>query len=528
MLDFLRHLFATDFMPHVLCLRLPEVVWLHVISDSLIAGSYFLIPIALVMLIRQRRDLAFSWMFALFGVFILACGATHVLGVYTLWHPVYRFDGVIKAATALASMPTAILLFRLLPKAVSLPSPADLTREVEERKAAEAAVRRLNSELEKRVEERTMALAASEARFRAAVEAVGDIIWTNTADGRMMGEQPDWSAFTGQTPAQYENYGWAEAVHPDDAQPTLDAWNKAVAERSHFVFTHRVRRHDGAYRLFSIRGVPVRDDAGNIREWVGVHADITEARQIEDDLRNAKQQAEAASSAKSAFLAKMSHELRTPLNAILGYTELLEEEARQTGSPTMIPDLQRVQKAGRHLLGLIDNVLDLSRIEAGRMALTLENFSVEEVVRDAADTSRPLFGPNHDRFALHLEPGLAEMRSDAGKLRQCLLNLLSNAARFTHGASVTLDVSSKGPDRIEFRVSDNGPGISPAQLSNLFEPFAQREASGTQKPAGTGLGLALTRRFARIMGGHISVESRPGEGACFTMQLPRLSPVDQI
>src|SRR5271154_1558757 len=156
MLDFFRKLFTADFMPHGYCMRWsPDVIWLHVSSDALIALAYYVIPLALIYFVRKRKDLAFQWMFVLFGVFILACGTTHVMGIVTLWNPVYRLDGVLKAITALASIPTAILLVRLMPAAVKLPSPADLRREIDRRIVAEHELRDLNAALEHRVEERT-------------------------------------------------------------------------------------------------------------------------------------------------------------------------------------------------------------------------------------------------------------------------------------------------------------------------------------------------------------------------------------
>src|SRR5690349_13245210 len=158
MFDFFRKLFITDFMPHVYCLREPGLIKLHLLSDGVIALSYAMIPIALVLLIRRRRDLAFPWMFSLFGVFILGCGLTHVMGVVTLWHPAYRLDGLIKAITAVASLLTAILLFRLMPQVEALPSPAQLQSEITRRKDAETELRNLNEQLEQRVAERTVAL----------------------------------------------------------------------------------------------------------------------------------------------------------------------------------------------------------------------------------------------------------------------------------------------------------------------------------------------------------------------------------
>ncbi len=521
MLEFFRKLFSTDFMPHVYCLRLPSVIWLHVVSDGLIAASYFLIPAALVLLTRRRRDLAFSWMFGLFGLFILACGSTHLLNIYTLWHPIYRFDGVVKAVTALASLPTAVLLFRLLPQAVALPSPAQLRQEVEDRKAAEGNVRKLNSQLEDLVTQRTAELAASEARFKAAVECVSDIVWTNSPDGRMTGEQKAWGTFTGQTQDEYHGYGWANAVHEADAQPSIDAWNQAVAKRAIYIVEHRVRRSDGEYRLFAVRGVPVLDKLGAIREWVGVHTDITEDRAMQEELRRAKSAAESASRAKSAFLASMSHELRTPLNAILGYTEIMEEEAQENGSVAMVQDLQRVHGAGRHLLGLVSDVLDLSKIETGRMELETTTFRVAEMARSVAQEAQPLFDKQANRFEIEIAEDVGALAADEPKLRQCLRNLLSNAAKFTEHGKVKFEVLSPSAESVLFLVTDSGIGITPDHLDRIFEPFTQGDGSYERRFGGTGLGLALTRHLVKMMGGEILVSSTPGEGSVFSIQLPR-------
>ncbi|MCW6506677.1 response regulator [Lichenifustis flavocetrariae] len=368
------------------------------------------------------------------------------------------------------------------------------------------------------------ALRASEERFRAAAEAVGDIIWTNDAQGEMRGPQPDWERFTGQTEAEYQGFGWAKAVHADDVQPTVNAWNEAVSHRRVFLFEHRVRRHDGVYRLFSIRAVPVLEPDGRIREWVGVHEDITERREFEMALKAARDEAEAANLAKSTFIANMSHELRTPLSAIIGYSEMmLEEIADGEDTLGLAADMTKIESNARHLLGLINDVLDLSKIESGKMEVFSEEFGIESVVRDLATTVQSLVGKKNNRLDLQLAPNLGEMRSDVTKVRQILLNLLSNAAKFTEAGVLTLAVSREHGlrgDRILFRVSDTGIGMSQPQLAKLFQRFQQADESTTRRFGGTGLGLSLTRAFTTMLGGRIDVESIQGQGSTFTVSLP--------
>ncbi len=523
MLDFFRKLFATDFMPHVYCLRAGEVIWLHVASDALIAAAYMAIPVSLYLLILRRKDLAFSWVFALFGVFILACGATHISSIVTLWHPVYRLEGLIKAVTAGASVLTAIVTFRLLPAAIKIPGVDQLRAEVEKRKKIEDHVRELNATLEQRVEERTRDLALSNARFRAAVDAVGDILWTNSAEGKMTGEQPGWAKLTGQKLDEYQGYGWSQAVHPDDAQPTIDAWNAAVEGRHIFVFEHRVRRHDGEWRRFAIRAVPVLDCDGAILEWVGVHRDVTEERDRLLELERAYDLAESSSRTKSTFLANMSHELRTPLNSIIGYSEMLMEQAQIHGHDKDVRDLNVIQAAGRHLLGIINSILDLSKIEAGKMEVAIEDVSVRELAREVTQIIEPLAERNGSEIHVSVKERVGTMRSDGTKVRQCLLNLMGNAAKFTERGDIFLDIEAAG-DSLIFIVRDTGIGMSAEHCEKLFEPFAQADASVGKRFGGTGLGLAICRRFAELLGGDIRCESEPGKGSTFTLRLPKVAP----
>ncbi len=236
--------------------------------------------------------------------------------------------------------------------------------------------------------------------------------------------------------------------------------------------------------------------------------------------RRQKEGAMAASQAKSAFLASMSHELRTPLNAIIGYSEMLAEEAAETPGLTILPDLDKIRTAGKHLLELINSVLDLSKIEAGKMELYLETFSVERMVADVADVAGPLAAKNENAFTVTVEPDTGEMCADQTKVRQSLFNLVGNSCKFTSHGKVSLQVRREASGFIAFEVTDTGVGMTPAQVSKLFDSFIQVDASLSRKFGGTGLGLAISRRFARMMGGDITVASELGKGSTFTLRIP--------
>ncbi len=366
-------------------------------------------------------------------------------------------------------------------------------------------------------------LRVSERRFRTLIDSAVDIIWVAAPDGEWTAPQPAWLAFTGQGGNEYRGWGWIDAVHPEDRGRVADSWATAVEKREGCLVEYRLRRRDGAYRHVAVRAVPVADDDGHLREWVGVTTDINDRKLAEQALDQAREAAEQANRAKSQFIANMSHELRTPLSAVIGYSEMLGEELADLGQENLIADVGKIEASARHLLSLINDVLDISKIEAGRMTVSPVDFDVRAMLDDVVAGVGSLIGRKDNELVLDLAPDLGAMRSDEVKIRQCLLNLLSNAAKFTEQGTITLRARrSPGPtgEMLQFEVSDTGIGLTEEQRGRLFERFAQADETTTRQFGGTGLGLAITRAFCLKLAGDVTVSSRIGEGSTFTIVLP--------
>ena len=302
-----------------------------------------------------------------------------------------------------------------------------------------------------------------------------------------------------------------------NTEETLAQASQYTAQATHEIARGigKRRRRDGSFVDVELAGVPVIVDG----ERVGIMAlyhDVT-------DLLRANEKAEAASNAKSRFLANMSHELRTPLNAIIGYSEILQEEAEESGNSGSVADLQKIHSAGKHLLALINDVLDLSKIEAGKMEIFPETFSVGTIVEEVATTVMPMLARNSNTLRISCPADIGTMHSDVIKVRQILLNLLSNACKFTERGAIVLEVTREtraGAAAMVFRVTDSGIGMTEPQMAKLFEAFTQAEASTTRTYGGTGLGLAITRKFCQMLNGDVTVSSERGKGSVFTVSLP--------
>jgi PAS domain S-box-containing protein len=299
-----------------------------------------------------------------------------------------------------------------------------------------------------------------------------------------------------------------------DAEGRREAW---IAER---LARHRAasemhiqRRTDGRWIRVSER----KTASGGV---VAIYADITELKQREAELAAARDAADEANRTKSSFLANMSHELRTPLNAIIGYSEILQEDAADKGDKGPIDDLQKIESAGRHLLGLINNILDLSKIEAGKMDVFIEPIDIQALLEEVLSIVKPLADKSENVIKVVCPADIGSFHSDQTKAKQCLLNLLSNANKFTTRGTLTVTVAREGGPQVRFCVSDTGVGMTKEQLGRLFQAFSQSDVSTTKRFGGTGLGLAITKHFCTMLGGDVAVESTLGMGSTFIIRLP--------
>lgn len=360
----------------------------------------------------------------------------------------------------------------------------------------------------------------SEARFRSLVQQSSDVITVIGRDGTVQYQTPSAERVFGYTLAATSETSLLDCLHPDDV-PQAHLLLAGLAQRLGMgaPVEWRVRHHDGSWLHVEALGNNLLDDP-NVQGIVVTLRDISE--------RRAREAAESASRAKSTFLSTISHELRTPLSAIIGYSEFLTLRLHDEKQDHFMPDVEKILAAGRQLLGLINDVLDLSKIEAGKMDVHRDTIDVRDLVTEAVATAMPLALRNQNTLDIVCPDDIGTITSDSTKTRQVLLNLLSNAAKFTHNGSIELCIARElrdGVPWISFAVSDTGIGVQAEQIPRLFQMFEQADASTTRRYGGTGLGLALSQRFCELLGGSISIISKLGSGSTFTLHLPATMPI---
>ncbi|MEG3901628.1 PAS domain S-box protein [Microcoleus sp. B4-C5] len=367
------------------------------------------------------------------------------------------------------------------------------------------------------------AIKQSEERYRSLTLAISQIVWTTDPEGRCQ-DSPSMRAYTGQTEAEVVGFGWLDTIHPDDRERTVQVWMEAVQTRSLFEMEYRMRGTDGNYRYFQVRGVPILNEDGSIREWVGTCIDIQDRKQTEIVQAKAREAAEAASRAKSEFLANMSHELRTPLNGIMGYAQILQRSKVLNEEERSRIDV--IYQCGSHLLTLINDILDLSKIEAQKVELMPTDFHFPAFLQGVAEMCRIRAELKGIHFHFPSSPELPiGIRADEKRLRQVLINLLSNAIKFTDEGTVTFIVSFATEEKIRFEIRDTGTGIAQDQLQAIFQPFEQ-VGDRRRQTEGTGLGLAISKRIVELMGSTIQVQSEMNVGSIFWFDV-NLSQADE-
>ena len=389
-------------------------------------------------------------------------------------------------------------------------------RDVGARKAAEAERERLLADAEaarREAEAAWVARTESERQFRTLADAIPTLAWTARPDGHIDWYNARWYEYTGTTPEQMEGWGWQSVHDPAELPWILDRWRTGIATGEPVEMTFPLRGADGRFRPFLTRIVPLRDADGRVLRWFGTNTDVSAERA-------AREAAEAANRAKSEFLAVMSHELRTPLNAIGGYAELMEMGIRGPVTPQQREDLGRIQRSQRHLLGLVNEVLNYAKLETGAVRYDVADVVVAEALAGAEGLVAPQARTKGLALAAAECPADLAVRADAEKLRQVLVNLLSNAVKFTEpGGRIAVACAADGA-RVRIAVRDTGVGIAADQFGRIFEPFVQVRAGLTRPHEGAGLGLAISRDLARGMAGDLTVESEIGVGSTFTVTLP--------
>jgi len=519
--------FSRQYMPHGQCyIWQPELLWLHVLSDALIALAYYSIPLTLIYFVRQRSDVPFKGIFILFSLFIFSCGTTHILSIWTVWHPDYWLSGLIKAITAIISLITAFTLIPTLPKALALRSPAELEianqaleLEIINRQKVETALQELNLELETRVEKRTREYKKIQERLQLALEASGQGLW-------------DWNILTGevylsprwQKMLDYESDEllgrvsiWEELIHPEDQPWVMERLNAHLQDFSFpYEFDYRMRGKYGDWKWIGNFGKVVgQDDSGKPTRMAGLHKDIGDRKRNEEILQTINRELRASNQELERFAYLASHDLREPLRMVISFTQLLAQ--KYAG---------KLDEDADHIIGfavdgatrmeeLINDLLEYSRV--GKTDRAFEITDCERVVDRVLNNLQ--LAIQETQVEINRVP-LPTIMGDQRQLIQLWQNLIENAIVYRNQMTAKIEIAvEEQAEQWLFSVKDNGIGIDPQYHQRIFQIFQRLHTK--QEYQGTGIGLAICHKIVERHGGKIWLESAVGAGATFYFTIPK-------
>jgi PAS domain S-box-containing protein len=491
------------FMPHGHCYYWePFILWSHAISDSIIAIAYFVIPLSLIKIVRARNDFKYMWMLILFAIFILGCGATHVMDVINIWVPFYRLDSAVRIITALASIGTAILLIVITPQLILVPNP-------QQWKMINDELLQLNESLERKVEERTVALQESAATFKFLADAIPQIVWTANPNGELDYYNSNWYTFTGLTEEESIAYGWQKVIHFQDKQTATDAWNHSVKTGEKFQTEFRMRNaQDGSYRWYLGRALPMRDENGNITKWFGTATDVHDQKEKSEELTRVNEELDN-------FVYTASHDLKAPITNLEGLMNLIEGRTPAACADDLQPLHFMMNKQIGKLKLIIHDLADVGRIEKDAVE-GFEKVEIDKLVEEFIVTHQEKIA--RKEASLRLELHSESLFFSPRHLRSILHNLLDNALKYSH-PTIEPEILVATEQQDEYwvlKVKDNGMGIPQEYHNKIFEMFKRfnRHADGT------GIGLYIVKRITEKYHGSVELESEKGKGSTFTVRLP--------
>lgn len=491
-------------MPHGHCyFWSPEIMWTHAISDTIIAMAYFTIPLSLIFIFRKRKDFKFIWILALFALFIWGCGATHVFDVINIWVPYYRMDGLVRVITALASIGTALVLIKITPQVLLIPSAAEWKRVNEE---LESQIKQLQAK------DNTIARIRE---FEFLADSVPQIIWTADTTGKATYFNKLWFDYSGWQPEDVMVRSRDEVIHPDDLESYKQTWENCINEVCPFIGEFRLRRKDGMYRWHMLKAVPMKDDEGHVIKWFGSASDIHDRKTFEIDLANKNKELEVINSDLDNFVYTASHDLKAPVSNLEGLINAAFEEVKETCPENVTLLFDMMNTSVQKFKDTINDLTDLSRIQKN-MEQDISSVSVKEMVEEfRLQNEESIKATGAEIVEIFEKDTIHFSRKN---FRSLVHNLLSNAIKYHNPERkpvIELRTSVVNGQFV-LTVKDNGLGFDMSKKDQVFKMFKRLH----DYVEGTGLGLYIVKRIVSNAGGRVDAESTLGVGSVFTVFIP--------